>query len=107
MSGRNRRFNIHTWTVLRRRQVAERRNALGLSQERLANLLGVDRTTVVRWEGGDTVPQPWQRPRLAKALKISSDELSGLLADGQSQPAAGSGRRSEHEPRVAVPLTRE
>jgi tetratricopeptide (TPR) repeat protein len=52
-----------------------------LSQEALAEILSVDRSTIVRWERAETDPQPWHRPRLAEALKITIDELADLLAD--------------------------
>jgi transcriptional regulator with XRE-family HTH domain len=74
--------------IVKRVRLIERRKAVGLSQEKLAELLGVDRTTVVRWERADTEPQPWQRPRLAKALRVSAADLTLLLterSDGQSQ----------------------
>ncbi|MER8043480.1 helix-turn-helix transcriptional regulator [Streptomyces sp. NPDC094032] len=60
--------------------LAERRKTLGYSQEKLAELLGVDRTTVGRWESGKIAPQPRQRPGLAAALEVSLQELDALLA---------------------------
>lgn len=66
--------------ILKRVQLAERRKTVGLSQESLADLVGVDRSTVVRWERGERAPQPWHRPKLANALKVSVDELAVLLA---------------------------
>ncbi|MFI5908770.1 helix-turn-helix transcriptional regulator [Dactylosporangium sp. NPDC051541] len=71
----------------RRYRLIERRKAVGLSQERLAEIVGVDRSTVVRWERADTTPQPWHRPRLADALKVSIDELAELVADVGEPPA--------------------
>ncbi|GGV85055.1 hypothetical protein GCM10015535_31250 [Streptomyces gelaticus] len=65
--------------------LAERRRTLGYSQEKLAQLLGVDRTTVGRWESGKIDPQPPQRRGLAAALEISLQELDFLLA--QPRPA--------------------
>ncbi len=59
--------------------LAERRRALGYSQEKLAQLLGVDRTTVGRWENGRVHPQPPQRRGLADALEVSLEELNALL----------------------------
>ncbi|MEY6568313.1 helix-turn-helix domain-containing protein [Streptomyces sp. PGLac3x] len=60
--------------------LAERRRAMGYSQEKLAHLLGVDRTTVGRWECGRVSPQPPQRRGLANALDLGLDELDCLLA---------------------------
>jgi tetratricopeptide (TPR) repeat protein/transcriptional regulator with XRE-family HTH domain len=68
-----------TWAT-RRQGLAQRRKTVGLTQEQLAERLGVERTTVVRWEGGQTQPAPWLRPRLAKALGISADRIEELLA---------------------------
>ncbi|MET8042380.1 helix-turn-helix transcriptional regulator [Micromonospora sp. NPDC005215] len=71
----------------RRHRLAQRRKAIGLSQERLAEALGVDRSTIVRWERAETDPQPWHRPRLAAALKLSIEELADLLADVGQAPS--------------------
>ena len=65
----------------RRHRLVSTRKAAGFSQERLAETVGVDRTTVMRWERGETSPQPWARPKLARALGISDDALSELLSD--------------------------
>ena len=72
----------------RRRALAQRRRARGYSQEMFADAVGVDRTTVARWEVGDTEPQPWHRPQLARALGVSLDDLEALLviSDGESGP---------------------
>jgi transcriptional regulator with XRE-family HTH domain len=66
----------------KRGRLATRRKAAGFSQDQLAERLKVDRSTVARWESGDTEPQPWIRPRLAKALRLSVDQLDGLLTEG-------------------------
>lgn len=68
--------------VASRRRLADRRKALGLTQEKLAELLSVDRSTVTRWERGETRPLPHMQPKLARALRVSADDLQELLGDG-------------------------
>ena len=67
-------------TVAKRQRLVQRRKALGLTQEALAELVDVGRTTVVRWERGESEPLPSIRPKLARALKVSADLLESLLA---------------------------
>ncbi|HTU76616.1 MAG TPA: helix-turn-helix domain-containing protein [Trebonia sp.] len=79
----------------KRNRLASRRKALGLTQQALARLLDVDRSTVARWERGEVSPLPWIRPRLATALRVSVDVLEELLAgDNAGSAAAGSGSAS-------------
>jgi len=66
----------------RRQRLAGRRRALGFSQELLAAELGVDRTTIGRWERGETDPQPYIRPRLSAALHVTTAELDTLITPG-------------------------
>lgn len=65
----------------KRHRLVSTRTTAGLSQERLAEAVGVDRSTVMRWERGETWPQPWARPRLARALGISNQALDELLSE--------------------------
>ena len=58
-------------TILKKRQ--ER----GLSQEKLAELIGVSRQAVSKWEVGDAIPDTDKLIPLAKALGITVDELLG------------------------------
>jgi DNA-binding XRE family transcriptional regulator len=71
-----------------RQLLARRRRAVGLTQEALAALLDVDRSTVARWERGETEPLPWIRPKLGKSLRVTTDRLDELLATGAPQHAA-------------------
>lgn len=66
---------------MKRTRLAQRRRTVGMTQEMLAEQLGVDRTTIIRWEHGLTAPLPWQRPNLAMALKVSVEDVAGLLGD--------------------------
>lgn len=59
--------------------MSERRRSLGYSQEDLADRIGVAPSTVQRWESGESNPQPWQRPKLARALDMTATQLSALL----------------------------
>jgi transcriptional regulator with XRE-family HTH domain len=73
-------------SVRRRDELVSARKAAGLTQEKLAEVMRVDRSTVIRWEAGDYAPQPYQWPKLAKVLGRSADELRELLG---ARPAAG------------------
>jgi tetratricopeptide (TPR) repeat protein/transcriptional regulator with XRE-family HTH domain len=76
-------------TVARRQRLVQRRKALGLTQEALAELVAVGRSTVVRWERGESEPLPSIRHKLARALKVSADLLESLLtADAQQADGA-------------------
>lgn len=48
----------------------EKRLELGLTQEAVAERVGVDRVSVTRWEGGICGPHPESYPLIAKALKV-------------------------------------
>lgn len=67
--------------ALKRHRLCQRRKALGYSQERLAEILGVERSTVVRWENAETDPQPWHRTRIASALGVTLEQLDDMLVD--------------------------
>ncbi|MGH3863921.1 helix-turn-helix transcriptional regulator [Actinokineospora sp.] len=57
-----------------------------MTQEALAERLGVELSTVGRWERGAQLPQPPMRLKLAAALSVSIDELAGLLGAGRTPP---------------------
>ncbi|MGQ0841771.1 helix-turn-helix domain-containing protein [Actinokineospora sp.] len=63
----------------RREAFAARRELMGYTQEGLATAVGVDFSTVGRWERGDLTPQPYRRPRIAKALGLTLEHLGTLL----------------------------
>ena len=77
--------------ALRRLRLAQRRKALGHSQDDLAALVGVDRSTVTRWEPAETEPQPWLRRKLANHLRIRPEELSELLEAVSEVPSREDG----------------
>lgn len=59
----------------------------GLSQEKLAELVGVSRQAVSKWEVGDTVPDTDKLVPLARALHISTDELLGNVPEKEPDDA--------------------
>lgn len=65
----------------KRIRLAQRRKAAGFTQEALADYLGVERSTVGRWESAETEPQAWMRPKLAHALGVTVEQLQALLDD--------------------------
>ena len=60
--------------------IARRRRLLGYSQEMLAEAIGVDRTTVARWERG-TIPHPHQRALIAQHLQVDPEQLAQWLGE--------------------------
>ena len=80
---------------LKRHRLIQRRQTVGLTQEGLAERLGVDRSTIVRWEAGRGGPRPWMRPRFAEALGVSVEELQDLLTDAHVSTSPDHQRR-EH-----------
>ncbi|MGW7344923.1 helix-turn-helix transcriptional regulator [Streptomyces sp. NPDC054854] len=61
-------------------------------------MLGVDRTTVGRWESGKVEPQPPQRRRLAATLGISPQELNDLLAEPRAAGLEAPGKQCSDHP---------
>ena len=51
------------------------RKKAGLSQEAVAEKLGVSRQTILKWETDETVPDIYQSKKLAKLYHLSLDEL--------------------------------
>ncbi|MGQ0719815.1 MAG: helix-turn-helix transcriptional regulator [Pseudonocardiales bacterium] len=94
----------------KRHALAERREIVGHSQETLARALGVEVTTIGRWERGETSPQPPSRPKLADTLEISLEELDHMLAEGQPTNALVASdtpdkliHDPEHDPVLSAP----
>ncbi len=77
--------------ALKRLRLIQRRKTLGFTQEALAEQVGCERTTVIRWERAETEPQPWVRPGLIQVLQVTAEELSELLADVADVPGERDG----------------
>lgn len=57
------------------------RKKSGLSQEEVAEQLGISRQTVSKWETGETLPDIRQSKRLAVLYRLSLDELIDFDVD--------------------------
>lgn len=55
--------------------LVQARKKAGLSQEAVAEKLGVSRQTISKWETDETVPDIYQSKKLAKLYHLSLDEL--------------------------------
>ena len=55
----------------------EIRNRSGFTQERLADELAIDRSTIAKWESGASLPRADKLPILARVLGCTVDELLG------------------------------
>ena len=60
------------------KSLVDARKKCGLSQERVAEKLGVSRQTISKWETNETLPDIYQAKRLSKLYNLSLDELIGF-----------------------------
>lgn len=66
-------------------RIRELRQQKKLSQEELARRLGVDRSSVARWEIGSNLPRAEKLMMLAKLLGCSVDELLASDKNGSTR----------------------
>jgi putative transcriptional regulator len=59
----------------------------GLTQEKLAERLGVSFPTINRWENGHAVPSPLALRQIASLIAEMGPEAAALLASLREQPA--------------------
>jgi transcriptional regulator with XRE-family HTH domain len=71
----------------KRTRLMRARKAAGYTQEELACALDMDSSTIQRWELGKAEPLPYKRPKLARVLKITLEQLEELLQEGLSPEA--------------------
>ncbi|GGV50528.1 hypothetical protein GCM10010245_79610 [Streptomyces spectabilis] len=69
-----------------RKRLDDRRKAVGLSIEKLAETVGVSRSTLGRWLYNGEEPRPELRPRLAEVLGVSLELLEELLSSTADEP---------------------
>ena len=66
-----------TRMVLVGKRIKLARELAGMTQEKLAEIVGVSRTAVVRWESGETDPTIDHLIEMTKVLRVSADFLLG------------------------------
>jgi len=88
----------------RRRGFVALRKAAGYTQESLAADLNVDRSTVIRWEAGDTEPLPFHWPKLARLLGVSAEALRQLLTGPVDQEVLPGARSAVELLNTAAPV---
>lgn len=64
------------------KRIAQHRKRLGLTQDALAEKLGITAQAVSKWENDLSCPDITMLPRLAEIFGISTDELLGMEAKG-------------------------
>lgn len=72
--------------------IQSRRKTCGLTQEQVAERLGVSRQTVTKWETGESTPDLAHAGALAEVLDVSLDALVAYEAQGTGLPMPPRGK---------------
>lgn len=59
-------------------RIRQARDRAGLTQEQLAERIGVSRTAIARYESGEIEPKLHNLAAIAETLNVSTDELLGV-----------------------------
>jgi len=59
-------------------RIAQRRTEMGMSQEKLAESIGVNRNTVMRTENGEHIPRADKIAAICEVLRVTPNELFGM-----------------------------
>lgn len=79
-------------------KIIELRKKSGMSQEELAEKLGVSRQSVSKWEGAQSTPDLNRILQLSEIFGVSTDTLLKDEVDLSAQPAAPANQSDETEP---------
>lgn len=64
-------------------EITEMRKAAGLTQVEASEGIGVDRSTVAKWETGDAIPKPDKVPDIARFYRVPLDEAYMRIYGGR------------------------
>lgn len=70
-------------------RIQQLRKSVGLSQEQLADMAGVSRQAISKWETDQSAPEIEKLLSLSKVFSVSTDELLGNAAADAKAPASG------------------
>ena len=76
------------------------RKKTGLSQETVAEKLGISIQTISKWETGESLPDIYQAKKLAKLYKLSLDELIDFNIDINEIEEVIKGTNEEAEAKI-------
>ena len=78
------------------KNIAELRKSSGMTQEQLAEILGVSSQTVSKWENDTTMPDIMLLPTIAGSFDITVDELYGGRSTRDAYRDTRKSRRGGH-----------
>jgi len=97
--------HVKSSILMKNRKLRTERRQHGWTQARLAQALGVTTRTVVRWEQGQSVPQPNYRKKLGTLFGKTAQEL-GLFCDADEMPTSNTVDLVRAIPHTLAPIRR-
>lgn len=86
--------------------VRDSRNERGLTQQELAQLVGLSRYTIQDWEAGRRTPNLDMLPKIARALDISVNRLMGETDNPDAMSETSQGREGKRRSQALEDLER-
>lgn len=87
------------------KRIAASRKALGLTQDALAEKLGVTAQAVSKWENDQSCPDIAMLPKLAEIFDITIDALLGVERKAEAKPEEKPEEAPSAQPQQTAPIT--